>query len=217
MTTWKDFFEQEKKEKYYQDLVVYLHQVSLDSIVYPAVSDILNAFLYTPLNQVKVVILGQDPYHNPSEAHGLAFSVQDGVPFPPSLRNIFLELKSDLGIDIPKSGNLIPWAKEGVLLLNSILTVEQNKPLSHKDIGWEILTDKAIKLVNDSLEHVVFVLWGNSARNKKVLITRHSHFVIESVHPSPLSSHRGFFGSKPFSRANDYLKTNNIKEINWKV
>ena len=184
---------------------------------YPKYENIFNALKATPYGNVKVVIIGQDPYHGEGEAHGLSFSVQDGIKFPPSLQNIFKELRDDLGYDIPKSGNLTKWAKEGVLLLNSILTVEANKPLSHKDLGWQRLTDHIIKLINMKNEPVVFILWGSYARSKKVFITNKKHLVIESVHPSPLSAYNGFFGSKPFSKTNNFLKQNNIKEVNFNL
>ena len=184
---------------------------------YPKYENIFNALKATPYGNVKVVIIGQDPYHGEGEAHGLSFSVQDGIKFPPSLQNIFKELRDDLGYDIPKSGNLTKWAKEGVLLLNSILTVEANKPLSHKDLGWQRLTDHIIKLINMKNEPVVFILWGSYARSKKVFITNKKHLVIESVHPSPLSAYNGFFGSKPFSKTNNFLKKNNIKEVNFNL
>lgn len=184
---------------------------------YPKYENIFNALKATPYSNVKVVIIGQDPYHGEGEAHGLSFSVQDGIKFPPSLQNIFKELHDDLGYDIPKSGDLTKWAKEGVLLLNSILTVEANKPLSHKDLGWQRLTDHIIKLINMKNEPVVFILWGSYARSKKVFITNKKHLVIESVHPSPLSAYNGFFGSKPFSKTNNFLKQNNIKEVNFNL
>jgi uracil-DNA glycosylase len=217
MDSWKDFFEIEKKQPYYQNIISYLNQRSLEVTIYPKPEDVLNAYKLTPLDKVKVVILGQDPYHNPNEAHGLAFSVRKGILIPPSLRNIFIELESDVGVKIPDSGDLTPWAQEGVMLLNTILTVEHNNPLSHKDIGWQILTDHTIEWINSHLDYVVFILWGNQARSKKQLITNSTHYIIEGVHPSPLSVYRGFFGSKPFSKTNDFLKQQNKNEINWKV
>jgi uracil-DNA glycosylase len=182
---------------------------------FPKYENIFNALKLTPYKDVKIVIIGQDPYHGEGEAHGLSFSVQEGVKFPPSLQNIFKELYNDLGIKNTK-GDLTPWAKEGVLLLNSILSVEKDKPLSHKDLGWQLLTDHIIKLINLKEEPVVFILWGSYARSKKEFITNKKHLIIESVHPSPLSASRGFFGSKPFSKANEFLKKNNIKEVNFK-
>ena len=182
---------------------------------YPEYKNIFNALRYTPYSNVKVVIIGQDPYHGEGEAHGLSFSVQEGVPLPPSLQNIYKELYNDLGIKNTK-GDLTPWAKEGVLLLNSILSVEKDKPLSHSKLGWQLLTDHIIKLLNQKEEPIVFILWGSYARSKKEFITNKKHLIIESVHPSPLSASRGFFGSKPFSKTNNFLKKNNIKEVNFK-
>lgn len=182
---------------------------------YPKYENIFNALKLTPYKDVKIVIIGQDPYHGEGEAHGLSFSVQDGVKLPPSLRNIFTELYDDLGIKNGVSGDLTSWAKEGVLLLNSILTVEKDKPASHKDLGWQLLTDHIIKLINLKEEPVVFILWGNYARSKKAFITNKKHLIIESTHPSPFSARNGFFGSKPFSKANNFLKKNNIKEVNF--
>lgn len=187
------------------------------TICFPKYEDIFNALKLTPYKDVKVVILGQDPYHGVGEAHGLSFSVQKGVKLPPSLQNIYKELYDDLGIKITNTGDLTPWAKEGVLLLNSVLTVEKDKPASHKDLGWEILTDYIIKLLNLKKEPVVFILWGNFARSKKVYITNPKHFVIESPHPSPFSARNGFFRSKPFSKTNNFLKANGMKEIKFEL
>lgn len=186
-----------------------------ESTCFPKYDDIFNALKLTPYKNVKVVILGQDPYHGVGEAHGLSFSVQDGTPKPPSLKNIFKELNSDLGYAEPISGDLTAWAKQGVLLLNSVLTVEKDKAASHKDLGWNLLTDHIIKLINMKETPVVFILWGNFARSKKAFITNKKHLIIESPHPSPFSAYNGFFGSKPFSRTNNFLKQNNIPEINW--
>ena len=182
---------------------------------YPAYENIFNALKSTPYSKVKIVILGQDPYHGEGEAHGLSFSVQKGTKLPPSLKNIFKELYDDIGIKNEINGDLTPWAKEGVLLLNSVLTVRKDMPASHKDLGWELLTDHIIKLINLKEEPVVFILWGNFARSKKVFITNPKHLIIESTHPSPFSARNGFFGSKPFSKANNFLKKNNIKEVNF--
>ena len=182
---------------------------------YPAYENIFNALKSTPYSKVKIVILGQDPYHGEGEAHGLSFSVQEGVKLPPSLQNIYKELYDDLGIKNVPSGDLTPWTKEGVLLLNSVLTVRKDSPASHKDLGWQLLTDHIIKLINLKEEPVVFILWGNFARSKKVFITNPKHLIIESTHPSPFSARNGFFGSKPFSKANNFLKKNNIKEVNF--
>lgn len=186
-----------------------------ESTCYPEFDNIFNALKLTPYKDVKIVILGQDPYHGEGEAHGLSFSVQKGVKLPPSLKNIFKEIKTDLGITEPKCGDLTSWAKEGVLLLNSILTVKKDEAASHQNLGWNLLTDHIIKLLNNKETPIVFILWGNFARNKKVFITNKKHLIIESVHPSPFSANNGFFGSKPFSRANNFLKSNGIKEVNF--
>ena len=188
-----------------------------NSTCFPKYEDIFNALKLTPFKDVKVVILGQDPYHGVGEAHGLSFSVQEGIKLPPSLQNIYKELYDDLGIKIESTGDLTPWAKEGVLLLNSVLTVEKDKPASHKDLGWELLTDHIIRLLNTKDTPVVFILWGSFARSKKVFITNPKHLIIESTHPSPFSARNGFFGSRPFSRTNNFLKKNGMKEINFKI
>lgn len=180
-------------------------------------NEIFNAFRYTSFDNLKVVIIGQDPYHGPDQAEGLSFSVSNSVLKPPSLQNIFKELESDLGIPFPEVNSLKPWANEGVLLLNAVLTVEEHSPASHKNIGWETFTDNVIKKINEKEEPVVFILWGAFARSKKELITNPKHLIIESAHPSPFSARNGFFGSKPFSRTNEFLRKNNIKEIDWRV
>ena len=182
---------------------------------YPEYKNIFNALKSTSYKDTKIVIIGQDPYHGEGEAHGLSFSVQKGVKLPPSLQNIFKELHDDLGIPESNCGDLTPWTKEGVLLLNSILSVRKDSPLSHKDLGWQLLTDHIIKLLNLKSEPVVFILWGNFARSKKEFITNPKHLIIESTHPSPFSARNGFFGSKPFSKANNFLKKNKIKEVNF--
>lgn len=186
-------------------------------ICYPKFENIFNSLKLTSYENTKIVIIGQDPYHGEGEAHGLSFSVQKGIKLPPSLQNIFKELYNDLGILNNGCGDLTPWAKNGVLLLNSILTVRKDSPLSHKDLGWQLLTDHIIKLLNLKDEPIVFILWGSYARSKKALITNKKHLIIESAHPSPLSAGRGFFGSKPFSRANKFLKENNLKEVDFKL
>lgn len=183
--------------------------------IYPLKENIFNAFKLTSFENVKVVIMGQDPYHGEGEAHGLSFSVQDNVKIPPSLQNIYKELYSDLGIPPKNTGNLTGWAKEGVLLLNSTLTVEKDKANSHQGLGWQYFTDYVIKVLNLSEKPIVFILWGNFARSKKVLITNPKHLILESPHPSPFSAYNGFFGSKPFSKTNDFLIKNNIKPIDW--
>ncbi len=183
--------------------------------IFPPKDYIFNALKLTPYKDVKVVIVGQDPYHGEGEAHGLSFSVQKGVPIPPSLKNIYKELENDLGITPPDNGDLTKWAKQGVLLLNAVLTVEKDKPASHRNLGWERLTDYIIKVLNVKEEPVVFILWGNFAKEKKAFITNPKHLVITSPHPSPFSAASGFFGSKPFSRTNDFLIKNNMEPINW--
>jgi len=185
--------------------------------IYPPKKDIFNALKYTAYQDVKVVIVGQDPYHGDGEAHGLSFSVQKGIKCPPSLKNIYQELATDLGIKSPDCGDLTAWAKEGVLLLNASLTVIKDKASSHQKIGWHLLTDAIIKKINLKEEPVVYILWGNFAKNKKIFITNPKHLVIESTHPSPFSANSGFFGSKPFSKTNNFLIKNNIKPINWEL
>lgn len=185
--------------------------------IYPPKNYIFNALKKTSYSEVKVVVVGQDPYHGINEAHGLSFSVQEGIKLPPSLQNIYKELYNDLNIIPSKSGDLTKWAEEGVLLLNSTLTVIKDKANSHKDIGWTIFTDYIIKLLNLKEQPVVFILWGNYARSKKSLITNEHHLIIESSHPSPFSAHNGFFGSKPFSKTNKFLTKNNLKPINWQL
>ncbi len=188
-----------------------------EKIIYPPKDYIFNALRLTPYSNTKVVIVGQDPYHGEGEAHGLSFSVQDGVKIPPSLKNIYKELKDDLGIEIAQTGDLTKWGKEGVLMLNSVLTVEKDKPASHRYLGWELLTDYIIKVLNAKEEPVVFILWGNFAKEKAKYITNPNHLIITSPHPSPFSARNGFFGSKPFSKTNKFLKDHNLKEIDWDV
>jgi uracil-DNA glycosylase len=214
--TWRKYLETDLNSKPMQDLKIFLEkEYDSKKTIFPKANEYFYALDMTPLDQVKVVILGQDPYHGPGQAHGLSFSVQDGVRFPPSLQNIYKELEADLGIPISKSGDLTRWAKQGVLLLNSVLTVEKEKAASHKDRGWEGFTDLIISTVNEHCENVVFILWGSYAQKKAAFVDRKKHLVLESVHPSPLSSYRGFFGSKPFSKANAYLKKHGKKEIDW--
>jgi uracil-DNA glycosylase len=198
--------------KKFMDVIDHEYEVNT---VYPLKDNIFAALKLTPYNKVKVVIMGQDPYHGEGEAHGLSFSVMDGVKLPPSLKNIYKELYDDLGINPSTSGNLTKWAKEGVLLLNSTLTVVKDTPNSHSKLGWDLFTDYIIKVLNESDRPIVFILWGNFARSKKVYITNKKHLVIESAHPSPFSARNGFFGSKPFSKTNEFLIKNNIKPINW--
>ena len=184
-------------------------------VVYPDMYDLYNCFRFTPFANLKVVILGQDPYHNVGQAHGLCFSVKDGVKKPPSLENIFKELKSDIGCDLPSSGNLTKWAKEGVLLLNTSLSVREHQANSHAKCGWAWFTDSVIKLMSDQKENVVFILWGGNARSKKSLIDTTKHFILECAHPSPLSAYNGFFGCKHFSKTNDYLLSKGLSPIDW--
>jgi uracil-DNA glycosylase len=213
---WKDLIKEEKRKDYFLELESFLEsEYRAGKTIYPPKSEVFTAFELTPFEQVKVVILGQDPYHGHGQAHGLAFSVKEGVKLPPSLRNIFKELHTDLGIDRGSKGDLSAWARQGVLLLNTILTVEEGRAGSHQKKGWEIFTDTLIKTISDQCKGVIFILWGAPAQTKKKLINTQTHHVIESVHPSPLSSYRGFFGSKPFSQTNHLLKNAGKKEINW--
>lgn len=204
-------------EPYFINIVKFVNQIYKEKTVFPPKTKILKALTTTDYNDVKVVILGQDPYHGVGEANGLAFSVSDGIKLPPSLRNIYKELHDDLGIPISNNGNLECWAKEGVLLLNAVLTVEKDKPASHKNVGWETFTDTIIQKLNEKETPVVFILWGAFARSKKKYITNPKHLVIESPHPSPFSASYGFFGSKPFSRTNNFLIQNHIPPIDWTV
>ena len=204
-------------EPYFINIVKFVNQIYKEKTVFPPKTKILKALTTTDYNDVKVVILGQDPYHGVGEANGLAFSVSDGIKLPPSLRNIYKELHDDLGIPISNKGNLECWAKEGVLLLNAVLTVEKDKPASHKNVGWETFTDTIIQKLNEKETPIVFILWGAFARSKKKYITNPKHLVIESPHPSPFSANYGFFGSKPFSRTNNFLIQNHITPIDWTV
>lgn len=214
---WDEILDDEYHQEYFINIVKYINKAYKERPIFPPKNYILRALSLTDYDDVKVVILGQDPYHGIGEANGLAFSVNNGIKLPPSLINIYKELHSDLGLDIPTTGDLTCWAKEGVLLLNSVLTVEKDKPASHKNLGWEKFTDAIISKVNEKDTPVVFILWGNFAKSKKNLITNPKHLVIESSHPSPFSCNYGFFGSKPFSRTNEFLKKNNLKEINFNV
>ena len=215
--SWDELLKDEFNKDYFINLEKFIDNEYKTKIVYPEYDNIFNAFRYTDYKNVKVVILGQDPYHNEFEAMGLSFSVPKGVKIPPSLVNIYKELNTDVGIKIPSSGDLIPLAKQGVFLLNTTLTVIKNSPLSHFNKGWEIFTDNVIKLINLKEEAVVFILFGSNARSKKRLITNPKHLIIETVHPSPLSAYNGFFGSRPFSRANKFLMNNEIEPIDWSV
>lgn len=214
---WKDLLEDEFNKEYYQTLRSFLINEYKTKTIYPDKYDIFNALHFTSYKDIKVVILGQDPYHGPGQAHGLSFSVNPGIKIPPSLLNIYKELNSDLGCYIPNNGYLKKWADQGVLLLNTSLTVRAGEANSHKSIGWEIFTDKIISLVNEKEDPVVFLLWGNNAIKKKNLITDKRHLILTSVHPSPLSASRGFFGSKPFSKINNFLISINKKPIDWQI
>lgn len=215
--TWYRVLRPQFEAPYFADLKTFLVNEKRQYAVYPPGPLIFNAFNLTPFDMVKVVILGQDPYHGPGQAHGLSFSVPDGVPFPPSLRNIFKELHDDLGIPMARSGNLEKWAKEGVLLLNASLTVRAGEPTSHSRHGWETFTDAAIRALSEQREHLVFILWGSYAIAKQVLIDSSKHLILKSVHPSPLSASRGFFGCHHFSLTNTYLKENGIEPIDWSL
>ena len=214
---WDIVLKEEYEKNYFKNIAMFINKEYKEKIVYPPKRDILRALKLTDYNDVKVVILGQDPYHGVGEANGLAFSVNDGIKLPPSLQNIYKELNSDLNIPISTKGDLTCLAKEGVLLLNTVLTVEKDKPASHKNLGWENFTDAIIKKINEKDTPVVFILWGNFAKSKKNLITNPKHLIIESSHPSPFSCNYGFFGSRPFSRTNKFLRENNIKEIDFTV
>lgn len=214
--SWLRHLQAEFEQDYMKNLKTFLTgEYKKNKIIYPAAENYFRALDLVPLEEVKVVILGQDPYHGEGQAHGLCFSVNDGVRFPPSLQNIFKELQADLGQKPPVSGDLSRWARQGVLLLNSVLTVEKDQAASHQGRGWEKLTDKIVSVVDGHCPHVVFILWGAYAQKKAGFVSRKKHLVLESVHPSPLSAHRGFFGSKPFSKANMWLRQNGLKEIEW--
>ena len=214
---WDEILDEEYHKDYFKKIVLYINKAYKERPIYPPKSYILRALSLTDYDDVKVVILGQDPYHGTGEANGLAFAVNNGIKLPPSLKNIYKELNSDLNIPISDKGNLTCWAKEGVLLLNSVLTVEKDKPASHKNLGWENFTDAIIKKINEKDTPVVFILWGNFARSKKSLITNPKHLVLEATHPSPFSCNSGFFGSRPFSKTNKFLKEHNLKEIDFTV
>ncbi len=214
---WDIVLESEFKKEYFYNLLKFVQGEYARKVVFPPKKEVFKAFRYTPYKNVKVVILGQDPYHGEGEAEGLSFSVKEGIKKPPSLNNIFKELHDDLGCSIPANGSLVPWAKQGVLLLNTVLTVIKDKAASHKGIGWETFTDEVIKKINEHETPVVFILWGSFARSKKQLITNPKHLIIESAHPSPLSAYNGFFGSRPFSRTNEFLIKNNLKPIDWSI
>lgn len=215
--SWLNVLKKEFSQNYMEDIKKYLQYQFKNGIqIYPPYNLIFNAFNLTPLNLVKVVILGQDPYHGANQAHGLSFSVPTDIELPSSLKNIYKELQDDLGISLDSNnGNLERWASQGVMLLNTSLTVEQNKPLSHKKLGWEKFTNKVISLISKERNNIVFILWGSHAKSKSKFISPEKHLILQSSHPSPLSSYRGFFGSRPFSKTNKYLSKNNIDTINW--
>jgi uracil-DNA glycosylase len=214
---WKDALREEFSKSYFAELKMFLLEEKRKYRVFPPGAMIFNAFNSTPFSQVKVVLLGQDPYHGAGQAHGLCFSVPDGIPKPPSLVNILKELKSDLGCEVPANGNLAAWATQGVLLLNATLTVRENQAGSHQNHGWENFTDAAIKQLSLQRNGLVFMLWGNFAMAKSSLIDRSRHFILTAVHPSPLSAHRGFFGCRHFSQANNFLRQQGVREIDWRL
>ena len=214
---WDEILSNEFKKEYFIKLINKVRDEYKKKTVFPRKDQVFNAFRYTPYKDLKVVILGQDPYHGVGEAEGLSFSVPLDIKKPPSLVNIFKELNDDLGVPIPNHGSLHSWARQGVLLLNATLTVIKDLAGSHQGLGWETFTDNVIKIINEKETPVVFILWGRYARSKKKLITNPIHYVIESAHPSPLSAYNGFFGSRPFSKTNNFLIKNNIKPIDWKI
>lgn len=214
---WLGAIGDEFKKPYYKELYNFVLNEYKNHVIYPEADDIFNAFHLTPISKVKVVIIGQDPYHNENQAHGLCFSVKPNVDIPPSLVNIFKELKDDLGCYIPNNGYLEKWARQGVLLLNTVLTVRAHRAFSHQSKGWENFTDAVIRAVNEQDRPIVFILWGRPAQNKKSMLNNKKHLILEAPHPSPLSAYRGFFGSKPFSKTNDFLMQNNIEPIDWQI
>jgi uracil-DNA glycosylase len=213
--SWKNVLAPEFEKPYFSELVDFVKKEYASTKVYPPGKQIFNAFDHCPFDAVKVVILGQDPYHGPNQAHGLCFSVNEGIPMPPSLVNIFKEIRSDLGKDMPPNGSLVRWADQGVLLLNATLTVRAGKPGSHQNMGWETFTDAVIKEVSDKKENVVFMLWGAYAQKKGAMIDNEKHLVLQSPHPSPFSAHKGFLGNKHFSKANEYLRNVGEAPIDW--
>lgn len=214
---WLDAIGDEFFKPYYRELYNFIVSEYRSRTIYPKAEDIFNAFHLTPLSQVKAVVLGQDPYHNEGQAHGLCFSVQPGTKLPPSLVNIYKELNEDIGSYIPNNGYLKKWAKEGVLLLNTVLTVRAHQAFSHQDIGWESFTDAVIKAVNEQDRPIVFILWGKPAQSKKKMLNNKNHLILEAPHPSPLSAYRGFFGSKPFSKTNEFLSSHGVEPIDWQI
>ena len=215
MTTWNEILAEEMQKDYYQKLQAFVQKRRAEVRVFPEEKNVFNALELTPFESVKVVILGQDPYHGFGQAHGLSFSVQNGIPLPPSLRNIYKELQEDIGGEFPTEGDLSHWAKQGVLLLNTVLTVEEGNANSHKGKGWERLTNRLIESLNELKHPVIFILWGKPAQDKEKLIINPNHVILKAPHPSPLSAYRGFFGSKPFSRVNDILIQQGQTPIRW--
>ena len=216
MTTWNEILAEEMQKDYYQELQAFVQKRRAEVRVFPEEKNVFTALELTPFESVKVVILGQDPYHGFGQAHGLSFSVQKGTPLPPSLKNIYKELQEDIGGELPTEGDLSHWAKQGVLLLNTVLTVEEGNANSHKGMGWERLTNRLIESLNGLKLPVIFILWGKPAQDKEKLITNPNHVILKAPHPSPLSAYRGFFGSKPFSRVNDILIQQGQTPICWK-
>jgi len=217
-SSWKEILKSEFSKPYFQQIVLHIKtEKQQGKIIYPPGRFIFNAFNTTPFDKVKVVILGQDPYHGPGQAHGLCFSVQNGVPPPPSLVNIFKELQTDIGINIPDHGNLTHWAEQGVFLLNASLTVRTSEPMSHSKIGWATFTDMVIKKISEMKKNVVFLLWGKFAQEKKLLVDETKHQILKAAHPSPLSAHAGFLGCRHFSKTNEYLMQKGIDPIDWKL
>lgn len=214
---WLPALQEEFKKPYYKELYQFVQKEYSTAVVYPPADDIFNAFHFTPLREVKVVILGQDPYHNEHQAHGLCFSVQPGEEVPPSLVNIYQELHDDLGCYIPNNGYLKKWADQGVMLLNTVLTVRAHQANSHHDIGWEQFTDAAIRVLNEQDRPMVFILWGRPAQAKKAMLNNPKHMILEAPHPSPLSAYRGFFGSRPFSKTNDFLRKHGLEPVDWQI
>ena len=214
---WLEALQGEFKQPYYKKLFQTVNEEYRTYRIFPPADDIFNAFHYTPLGKVKVVIFGQDPYHGENQAHGLCFSVKPGVDIPPSLVNIYKELHDDLGCSIPSHGYLTKWAKQGVLMMNTVLTVRAHQANSHRGIGWEAFTDAAIRVLNEQDRPIVFILWGRPAQMKKSMLTNPKHLILEAPHPSPLSSYRGFIGSRPFSKTNEYLVENGIEAIDWQI
>ncbi|KAA8782579.1 uracil-DNA glycosylase [Paenibacillus sp. 4624] len=214
---WDEVLQQETEAEYFNNIRYALAAEYKTQTVYPPKEDLFSALKLTPYHRVKAVIIGQDPYHGAGQAHGLSFSVRPGVRVPPSLKNIYKELQADLGVPVPKHGSLIHWAEQGVLLLNAVLTVRESQPNSHQALGWQTFTDAVIRELNERDEPMVFMLWGSHAQKKGAFINRDKHLVLESTHPSPLAAHRGFLGSRPFSKANEFLVSKGIKPIDWTI